>query len=149
MLARAGGVARPYHNILWFLVGIGKTAEEGEHFVYPGFGGFGGVGLEGGVFEVGAGGLESVEDEPGVAMIDAAVEEGFDGFHDGDLDGVGIFEKGELEGVLAREGLAGIATGVGATTTLGLVVEVAETTVFERGTAAEFSVGLDVFAKWY
>jgi hypothetical protein len=101
------------------------------------------------VFEVGAGGLESVEDESGVAVIDAAVEEGFDGFHDGDLNGVGIFEKRELEGVQAREGLAGIATGVGAATTLGLIVEVAETTVFERGTAAGCSVGLDVLAKWY
>ncbi len=48
-----------------FFVGIGKAAEEGEHFVDPGFGGLGGVGLEGGVFEIGAGGLESIEDESG------------------------------------------------------------------------------------
>ncbi len=40
----------------------------------PGFFGFGFVGLEGGVLEVGAGGLESVEDEPGLALVEAAIE---------------------------------------------------------------------------
>ena len=131
------------------LFGVGDGAEEGKHFVDPRFGGLRGVGFEGSVFEIGTRGLESVEDESGVAMIDAAIEEGFDGFHDGDLNGVGIFEKGELVGVLAAEGLAGIATGIGAATALGLVVEIAETPVFERGTAAELSVGLDVLASWY
>lgn len=131
------------------IIGIGDGAEGGEEFVELDVAGFQAGGLEGGVFEVGAGGLESVEDESGVAMIDAAVEEGLDGFHDADLDGVGIFEQGELVSVFASVGLAGIATGIGTATTLGLIVEIAETTVLERGTAAEFSVGLDVLASWY
>lgn len=166
MLAWAAEVGRPHHNSvglggcpdqnsgrcfcqLRFLIGVGDGAECIEEFVELGVAGLQAGSFEGSVFEIGTGGLESVEDESGVAMIDAAVEEGFDGFHDGDLDGIGVFEQGEFEGVFAREGLAGIATGVGAKTALGLVVEVAETTVFERGTAAEFSVGLDVLAKWY
>jgi hypothetical protein len=100
------------------------------------------------VFEVGAGGLKSVEDESGLALGDAGVDERVYGFHESDLDGVGVLEDGHVEGVVAGDERLG-ALGGGSAALAGLVVEVAEATMLECGRAAGFSVGLEVLAKWY
>ncbi len=132
----------------FWLRGVGDGAEGGEHFVDPGFVGLGGVGFEGCALEVGAGGLESVEDESALALGDAGVDEGVDGFHEADLDGVGVFEDGHVVGVVPGDECLGVLGG-GTTALAGFVVEVTEAAVLEGGRAAGFSVGLDVFAKRY
>ena len=128
--------------------GIGEGAEGGEEFADPGFFGLGFVGLEGGVLEVGAGGLESVEDESGLALVEAAVEESVESLHEGDLNGVGVLQHGELEDMVTRIDAA-LALGRGALTFAGFVVEVAEATVAKRRATAANSVDLNMLASWY
>ena len=106
----------------------GEGAEGGEEFADPGFFGFRFVGLEGGVLEVGAGGLESVEDESGLALVEAAIEESVEGLHEGHLDGIGVFQHREIENVITRIDAA-LALGRGALAFAGFVVEVAEAAV--------------------
>ncbi len=130
------------------VVGVGDGAEVGKHFVDPGFGGFGGVGLEGGVLQVGAGGLQGIEDQSGLALGDAGVNEGVDGFHESDLDGIGVLEDGQVEALVASDERLG-ALFRGTAPFAGFVVEVAEATVLESGRAAGLSVDLDVFTEWY
>ena len=128
--------------------GVGEGAESGEEFADPGFFGLGFVGLEGSVLEVGARGLESVEDESGLALVEATVEESVESLHEGDLNRVGILQHGELDDMVARIDAA-LALGRGALTFAGFVVEVAEAPVAKRRATAANSVYLNMLASWY
>ena len=70
------------------------------------------------MFDVGGGGLESVEGDGGEAGLERAVEGGLDDLGDRHLDGIVVFEEGYAE--LARGGPMG-------------VMEVAEGSVPEGG----------------
>ncbi|MGE5114204.1 MAG: hypothetical protein ACM3JB_25360, partial [Acidobacteriaceae bacterium] len=105
-------------------------------------------GGEGATLEVGAGGLQGVEDEAGATHVKTGVEHGVNGVHESDLDGVGVFEDWDLEELVETEGVALLAGG-GALALGGVMVEIAKALVAERGTSAGFSVDLDVLTKWY
>jgi hypothetical protein len=111
-------------------------------------GGLGGVGFEGGALEVGAGGLECVEDEAALTFGDACADHGVNGFHEADLDGVGVLEDGNVEAVMAGWEGAGSLLG-GAAAFAGFVVEVTEASVTQSGRSAGLSVDLEVLTKWY
>src|SRR5512143_1762718 len=123
-------------------VGFGDGAEGGEEFGDPGLVGFGFVSLEGGVFEVRAGGLQGVEQQAGLTLVEEAV----DGLHEGYLDGVGVLEYGELQVLVALVEVA-LALGAGALALLGFGVEVAVAMMLECGRAAGFAVDLEVLAE--
>ncbi len=149
-LGRGGGW---FHND-WlvsgcvFVRGFGEALEGGEEIGDPLLGGLWLVGLEGGVLEVGAGGLEGVEKESGAAFAEASVEQAVDGLHEGDLNGVGVFENRELHEVSGGEGVA-LETSAGAFALAGLVVEIAEAAMAERRAAARLSVDLYMLASRY
>jgi len=77
--------------------------------------------------------LQAVDEDAGTARVDAVGGEGQDYIGEGELDGVGVFERGEGEGCFFRlgVGVVGLAFGCGALAGVG--VEVAEVLVAERG----------------
>jgi hypothetical protein len=87
--------------------------------------------------------LQGVEKSVSHVAIDTGVEECSLHFHDGEHDGLGIFEDGEFDaGVLVHaDGTA--EPDAASFTTIPLVVEVAEGLVTKRGGAA-FSVAAAV-----
>jgi hypothetical protein len=91
--------------------------------------------------EVGAGDLESVEEEAGAAGVDVAGGEALEDEADGELDGGAVLGDGEVE--RGEAGFAGLRVGGGAAP--GVVV-VAEVFVAEGGGAAAASVDEDVAA---
>src|SRR5512143_4003689 len=127
-------------------VGFGEGAEGGEEFGDPGFGGFGFVSRDSGGLEVRAGGLQGIEKQAGLALVETAVEEAVDGLHEGDLDGVGVLEYGELQVLVSLVEVA-LALGAGTFAFLGFGVEVAVAMMLECGRAAGFSVDLEVPAE--
>ena len=62
------------------------------------------VRLEAGAGEVGAGGLQGVEEEAGGFAVDLAGDDEAHDLHERDLDGVGVFEDGEGDGDIATAG---------------------------------------------
>ena len=56
------------------------------------------AGLEAGKAKVGAGGLQGVEKQTGGFVVELAGGQQAHDLHQGDLDGVGVFEEGEFEG---------------------------------------------------
>jgi len=104
---------------------VGVVGDAGDHF--------------GGLAELNAagvadGGVEGAEDEFSALEVDGAADEGVDDFHEGGLDGLLVFEEGDV--VEARVG-----TFDGADHAL---VEVAELLSTESGGAAKDSGDLDV-----
>ena len=91
--------------------------------------------------EVGAGDLESVEEEAGAAGVDVAGGEALEDEADGELDGGAVLGDGDVVG--GEAGFAGLRVGGGAAP--GVVV-VAEVFVAEGGGAAAASVDEDVAA---
>lgn len=63
--------------------------------------------IELGQAQVGAGGLQGVEEEAGGFVVDLLGHEQAHDLHEGDLDGVGVFENGEDEGGDAATGAVG------------------------------------------
>ncbi len=99
---------------------------------------------------VGGGEVESVEEGIGAALVDASGGEGVDHAGDGDLDGVAVFERGELE-VAAAGLVAGLEeelVAVGVVGAVEAVVEVAEDGTGEGCSAALEAAGLDVAAEF-
>ena len=123
---------------------------EGEAFG-SGFGGEGGVaggelGVDGG--GVRAGELEAVEDGGGAAGVELAGGEGVDDDGEGDLDGLAVFEGGELDVLAGHEVSAG---GFGVAKALVAAVEVlveeAPRFSVEGWRLAASSVGANVSAE--
>ena len=112
----------------------------------------------GGVFlfwEVGAGDLESVEEESGAFWVEDFEGDALEDFSDGDLDGGSVLGHGEVEvGVGVGDGA--VVECLGAAEAAGGVVVVAELFVAERGASAAVSLGEDVaalvafwFLRWF
>ena len=99
-------------------------------------------GFSGHVAQVGAGGLQGVEDEAGALGVEGAAEQGVGDLHEGQLNGGGVFEQGQRQRVLV--GIGGVLFGAHLASDVG---EVKETIVAsaQGGRTAEVSVAFDVF----
>jgi hypothetical protein len=108
-----------------------------------------GVGLGVEVGGVVGGQLKAVEESCGSLGVELAGGEGVDDDGKGDLDGLAVFEGGELN-VLAGDEVAasGIGVAVGAVALVEAGVEVAVVCGGECGALALQAVGLDVAADW-
>jgi hypothetical protein len=121
------------------------------------------VGLEAGAAEVGAGGLQGVEEEAGGFGVDLSGNDQAHDLHEGDLDGVGVLEDGEIDGGGAAAGRfqAGVVCSIifksieielDALVVVALV-EVAELVAAKGGTSALRAVDLDVLTaigkRWH
>ncbi len=101
-----------------------------------------GVGVGGGgAGEVGAGGLEAVEEEAGAAGVDVVLGDAAEDLADGVLDGAAVFGHGEVEGAAAAAAGGGVVDGAA-----GGVVVVAEGLLAQGGAAAAAAVGEEVLA---
>ena len=80
---------------------------------------------------VGAGGLQSVEQQAGHLTVNFAGEQGGDDLHERVLDGIDIFQNGQIGATAADADAA---------------VEVAEAAAFECGRAALHAIDADVMA---
>ena len=87
--------------------------------------------------EVVAGDLERVEEFACELLIDVVVTQVVHDVHDGDLNGVGVFEDGKHRRFLEHGG---------AKATKGLIVEVASVADFQRGRATFNAVDFDMSA---
>jgi hypothetical protein len=65
-------------------------------------------GFEVGHAQVGAGSLQSIEQEAGGLVVDLLRDEQAHDLHESDLNGVGVFEDGEDEGSDAATGAVGV-----------------------------------------
>ena len=118
--------------------GLYRRADEGAVFLLVGFADgegwrlfFGGHGSA--VAAVLRGDLQAVDEDSGAAGVDAVRGERQDYFGQGELDGIGVFERGEFQG-----GFFGVDVGVVGLVSwrwalAGVGVEVAEVLVLERG----------------
>ena len=92
----------------------------------------------------------AVKKDAGAAGLDAVAGDGAGDERERDLDGVGVFEGGELDlDGRGMGGVGGVERGVGleaAFALLGAVVEVAEGAAAEGHAFAFVPVGLDVAA---
>src|SRR5581483_5287212 len=91
--------------------------------------------------EVDGGGLEHVEEQPGFFVGDAVVENGVADFHQGQLNGMGVFERRQLQGEFA-----GFGAGVAALMLLGLGVVIAVIVTAHGGRSAADAIGFNVAA---
>jgi len=93
----------------------------GEFFFEPGFVTEGGVGdaarvdhdllgtrLESGPAEIGGGSLQGIEEEGSGLVVDLVGEEETQALHERDLNRVGVFEDGHVEGVARAAGAVGV-----------------------------------------
>ena len=142
--------------LLIVVILVGEEGEGGAWFceveaVGGGFEGaddVGGVGLELEAGGVHAGELEAVEEGGGAFGLEVSGGQGVDDDGEGDLDGLAVFEGGELD-VLAGDEVAAGGGGV-AEAGVALVetgVEVAPVAAGEGGGLALKPVGLDVAAE--
>ena len=93
--------------------------------------------------EVGAGGLQAVEQKAGALGVDPICGNPVEDFADGELHGGSVFGAGQDEFVAAKLARAGLFAGDGLT---GGVMVVAEVLGAERGRGAAMAVGKDVAA---
>jgi hypothetical protein len=98
-------------------------------------------GLQGKELEVGGGGAKDAEEERGGAVLDLLGDDQAHEFGQGELDGVGVFEGGELDGAL----VAGFQ-GYTAAHEAALLVKVTMRFVALGGRSALDAVDLDVLA---
>jgi len=93
--------------------------------------------------EVGAGGLQAVEQKAGALGVDPICGNPVEDFADGELHGGSVFGAGQDEFVAAKLARAGLFAGDGLA---GGVMVVAEVLLAERGRGAAMAVGKDVAA---
>ena len=99
------------------------------------------VRFEVGHAQVGAGGLQGVEQEAGGFVVELLGDEQAHDLHEGDLNGVGVFEDGEDEGGNAATGAVG---GEFDLLVLKAFVEEAETVAAQGGRSALSAVDFEV-----
>ena len=125
-----------------------------EIFVFPDMGVEGGVdyvaridddvvteGFEVGLAEVAAGGLQGIEKEAGGFVVDLLGDEKAHDLHEGDLDGVGVFEDGQDEGGNAATGAVGAELDA---FVLKAFVEITEAVAAQGGRSALGTVDFEV-----
>ena len=100
-------------------------------------------GLDVEVTQIEGSGLQGIEEEAGDLGVDLAGGEQAHDLHEGDLDGVGVLEDGEVE---AGAALAGAVAVKFDALFLKAFVEEAETVAFECGRAALSSVNFEMLA---
>ena len=98
-------------------------------------------GFEVGHAQVGAGGLQGVEQEAGGFVIDLLGDEQAHDLHESDLNGVGVFEDGEDEGSDAAAGAVGAELYA---LVLKAFVEETETIAAQGGRSALGAVDFEV-----
>jgi len=92
-----------------------------------------------------AGDLESIEEGVGAALVEHTGGQGDDHIGDGELNGLGVVEDGEVERVVfAGDGVIRLGAGFAALTRVGVVI--AEVIAFEGRRAALVSAGEDMAA---
>ena len=101
------------------------------------------VRLKVGHAQVGAGGLQGVEQEAGGFVVDLLGDEQAHDLHEGDLNGVGVFEDGEDEGGDAAAGAVGAEFDV---FVLKTFVEETETVAAQGGRSALGAVDFEVLS---
>ena len=101
------------------------------------------VGIEARVAEVAAGGLQGVEKKAGSFVIDLIGEQHAHDLHEGNLDGIGVFEDREHEGGGAAAG-AGFICGEPDALVVKALVKETETVAAEGGRSALHAVDFDV-----
>jgi hypothetical protein len=79
------------------------------------------------------GDLKSVDEDPGAARVDAVGGQGQDYVGDGELDGVGVFERGQGVGRVLRWDVGLVGCVLMCRSLAGVAVEVAEVLVRQRG----------------
>jgi len=113
--------------------GVGDTARIDDNSLRPR--------LKVGATEIERSGLESIKKKSGGLVVNLMGEKQAHDLHEGDLDGVGVFEDGQVEGMRRTAGAVGIGLGVALAP---LIVKVTELTVVESWGTALDSVDLDV-----
>src|SRR5579864_3474791 len=98
---------------------------------------------EGGHAQVGAGGLQGVEQEAGGFVVDLLRDEQAYDLHESDLDGVGVFEDGEDESGYAAAGAVGAELDL---FVLKTFVEETETVAAQGGRSALGAVDFEMLA---
>jgi len=91
--------------------------------------------------EVGAGGLQGIEEEAGGFVVELSGDEEAHDLHEGDLDGVGVLEDGEFEGGDAATGAVGAELDA---FVLKAFVEIAETVSAQGGRSALSAVDFEM-----
>jgi hypothetical protein len=120
--------------VLFFLAG-------GEFFLVPGVVAERGIGeaavidddllglrLEVSAAEIGRSGLQGIKEECGGPVVHLVGEEKTQALHEGDLDGVSVFEDGQVERVTGTAGAVGVELDA---MLLPLLVKVTELTLLE------------------
>ncbi len=129
-----------------YRAGLGEVEAFGGGF--DGADGVGGIGFGVEAAGVVAGELEAVEQGGGALDVEIAAGERVDDDGEGDLDGLAVFEGGELD-VLAGDEVAvgGLGGAEGGVALVEAVVEVAPEASGEGGGFALEAVGFDVAAE--
>lgn len=94
--------------------------------------------------EIAGGDLETAEQHQPEAGFELADSDGVDDLRDGHLDGVAVFEGGEMDMIA---GSHGFGRTIGAVTELEAMVGIAEGSILESDSAAFVAGGLDVAAE--
>ena len=97
-------------------------------------------GFEGGAADVGRGSLQAVEKQAGGFVIEVARDDKLQDLHEGDLDGLGVLEDGQVDGA----GSCAARRINEEAVRYADIVKIAEAAGAEGGRAALGAVGLDV-----
>ncbi len=77
--------------------------------------------------------LQAVDEDPGATRVDAVGGEGHDYVGEGELEGVGVFERRQVVGRVLRRDVGFVGFVFRRRALAGVAVEVAEALVLQRG----------------